>query len=102
MPADHDLPPESARPHDGAQSQADDGVGGTPAADGRERRAGDPDPEPSSPQVAALPPVPVAGEPSASSAPGRSTSPPGTSHAGPRQPSVAAPGRPDGEVDTRR
>lgn len=74
------------QPHDGAQSQLDD----------------DADPATSTPPRAVEPaPVPVSGQPTGDSA-GLGTSPPGVQATSPRQPSIAVPGKPDGEVDTRR
>lgn len=79
------------QPHDGAQSQLDDSATEQPTAQ----------PTTGSTTVSPHPPVPVSGRPTAdSTSPG--TAPPGVQAASPRQPAVAVPGKPDGEVDTRR
>lgn len=78
---------EDAVPHDGAQTQLDDtGTAAESSGGGT---------------VPPTPPVPVTGEPTGDST-GLGTSPPGVQAGNQRQPAIAVPGKPDGEVDTRR
>ena len=76
------------QPHDGTQSQLDDDAAETTGASTPTRPAEDP-------------PVPVSGQPTGDST-GLGTSPPGVQAGNARQPSIAVPGKPEGEVDTRR
>ncbi|MDX6224771.1 MAG: hypothetical protein QOE64_1147 [Frankiales bacterium] len=78
--------------HDGAQTQLDDG------ADPREQGTSTPDRDDQAVQPG--PTVPTAGQPTGDSTT-PDTSPPGVPAASARQPAVAVPGKPDGEVDTR-